>query len=783
MIEVVPRVVRHADALHDAARRLVGGDRKRHDLIELGHLETEAHRLGGGFGGVATTPVIGPEPPPDLHGRREVRLEGRRPQPDESDEWLAIANLDCPQPEPSLLEALLDPVDEGIGLRGGEGTLEMLHHPRIGIHLGECLAVVGSPTPHEQPFGHQLRGTAHPRIVGGPCRCRMPASGNYPYPTICATEERAEPVAFRSIPQKVFDNGVQRASSPAYYERINDEWVPTSWSAYADQVRSAAKSLIALGVGSGDAVNILGSNTPEWVIMDVAAMVVGGVPAGIYATNSPVECQYILNHSEAPVVLLENEEQWKKIAAVRQDLPHLRHAVMMRGAAAIDDPLAMSWDEFTAKGADVSDDTVQERLDALEPDQLATLIYTSGTTGPPKGVMLSHDNLAWTASEGIGAFGMDESEVGLSYLPLSHIAEQMFTIHIPTTIGSAVAYAESLEKLPDNIKEIRPTYFAGVPRVWEKFYAGVQAELAKAEGAKAGIAKWAMGVGRKANAARMKGQTPNPLIVAQEKVADTLVLSKVRAALGFDRAHVYLTAAAPISPEIQEFFSAFFVLNEVYGQSEDTGPTSMTVPGKTKFGTVGIPYPGTQVRIADDGEILVKGRNVFLGYYKQPEATAETLVDGWLHSGDLGEFDNEGYLHITGRKKDIIITAGGKNIAPKPLESGMKNHPLVGEAVVIGDRKKFLSALISLDEEAVPAWLEEHGEEGPAHESESIQKELQGAINELNKNFARVEQIRQFRVLPRQLSIEGGELTPTLKVKRNKVAEHFADVIDDIYSD
>ncbi|HSF86729.1 MAG TPA: long-chain fatty acid--CoA ligase [Acidimicrobiia bacterium] len=590
-------------------------------------------------------------------------------------------------------------------------------------------------------------------------------------------------MAFQSIPQTVLNNGRDRGSRPAYLERIEGSWVTTDWSTYAGQVMAAAKSLLALGVEPGDSVNILGFNTPEWVITDVAAMAVGGVPAGIYATNSPVECQYILNHSEAPVVLLENEEQWAKIAQIKNDLPKLRHAVMMRGAAAIDDPIAMSWDEFVAKGADVSDEAVQARLDALEPDQLATLIYTSGTTGPPKGVMLSHENLAWTASQGVGAFGMDENELGLSYLPLSHIAEQMFTIHIPTTLGSAVAYAESIDALADNIKEIHPTYFAGVPRVWEKFHSGVQAELAKAEGAKAGIARWAMGAGRKANAARMRGQSPGALVAAQETLADKLVLSKVRGALGFDRAHVFLTAAAPISPEIQEFFSAFFVLNEVYGQSEGSGPTSMTVPGKTKFGSVGIPYPGTEVKIADDGEILVKGKNVFLGYYKQPAATAETLADGWLYSGDLGQFDDEGYLHITGRKKDIIITAGGKNVAPKPFETGMKNHPLVGEAVVIGDRQRFLSALISLDEEVMPQWMEERGESGPPHESEAIQKELQAAINELNKNFARVEQIREFRVLPRQLSIEGGELTPTLKVKRNKVAEHFADIIDEIYAE
>lgn len=590
-------------------------------------------------------------------------------------------------------------------------------------------------------------------------------------------------MGFESIPHKVLKHGTQRPSSPAYFERVDGSWVPTTWQTYAEQVTSAAKSLMALGVASGDPVNILGFNRPEWVIFDVAAMAIGAVPAGIYTTNSPAECKYIINHSAAPIILLEDEGQWNKIAEVKGELPTLRHAVMMRTAPDIADPMVMSWDEFMAKGEGISDDEFRGRLDAIEPDQLGTLIYTSGTTGPPKAVMLSHDNLAWTTQGGIGAFGMTEAEKGLSYLPLSHIAEQMFTIHIPSTLGSAVAYAESIDALADNIKEVKPTYFAGVPRVWEKFYAGVTHQLAHAEGAKAKIAAWAMDVGRKANAERMRGRAPGGLLAVQEKVADTLVLSKVRSALGFDNTRTYLTAAAPISSEIQQFFSAFFILNEVYGQSEDTGPTSMTIPGRTKFGSVGIPYPGTEVKIADDGEILVKGRNVFLGYYKEPEATAETLIDGWLYSGDLGTFDDEGYLHITGRKKDIIITAGGKNVAPKPLEGGLKNHRLVSEAVVIGDRRKFLSALVTLDEEEAPAWMAERGETGPAHESESIHEEIQSAIDELNKNFARVEQIRKFAILPRQLSIEGGELTPTLKVKRNKVSEHFADVIETIYAE
>jgi long-chain acyl-CoA synthetase len=590
-------------------------------------------------------------------------------------------------------------------------------------------------------------------------------------------------VAAETIPAKVLENGRKMPDHPAYHVKRGGAWHPTTWRRYAAEVEAVGKSLMALGVNPGDRVTILGFNRPEWVIMDVGAMAVRGVPAGIYTTNSPAECQYIIDHSESPVVLVEDHDQWVKINEVRDQLPSLRHVVLMKDAAPVDDELVMSWDEFLAKGEAVSDEDFQARLDAIELDDPATLIYTSGTTGPPKAVMLSHDNLAWTAKTGVPAFDLNASDRGLSYLPLSHIAEQMFTIHIPATTGGTVYYAEAIDKLADNIKEVRPTYFAGVPRVWERFYAGVTEQLGHATGVKAKIADWAMGVGRKANGLRMRGDEPSGMLAAQEKVADTLVLSKVREALGLADCHTYITAAAPISQEIQEFFSAFFVLNEIYGQSEDCGPTAMTSPGKTKFGTVGPPFPEVDVRIADDGEILVKGRNVFLGYFKDEAATKDTLADGWLYSGDLGEFDNDGFLTITGRKKDIIITAGGKNVAPKNLEGGLKNHPLISEAVVIGDRRKYLTCLITLDDEAAAAYLEKHGLEGPAHESSHIHAEVQAAVDLLNAEFARVEQIKKFALLPRQLSIEGGELTPTLKVKRSKVAEHFASEIEAMYAD
>ncbi len=586
-----------------------------------------------------------------------------------------------------------------------------------------------------------------------------------------------------TIPHKILRHGERTPDRPAYYVREGGAWKPTSWATYADEVKAAAKALIALGLEVGQPVAILGFNRPEWVIFDIAAMAAGGVPAGIYTTNSPAECRYIIGHAEAPIVLLENEEQWQKINQVRHELPALRHVVMMKGTE-IDDELVMSWDEFMAKAAETSEDEFQARLNALEMDQLATLIYTSGTTGPPKGVMLSHDNLAWTAAQTVQMFQVTHDDTTLSYLPLSHIAEQIFSIHVPATSGGAVYYAESIDKLADNLREVQPSVFFAVPRVWERFHAGVVAKLAEATGAKAKIADWARDVVSKVTALRCEGKEPTGLLAGQYAVAKKLVIDKVKPQLGMSNARVLGVGAAPINPEILEFFGSLdLIIHEVYGQSEDTGPTSTNRPGKVRFGSVGPAWPGTEVEVADDGEILVKGRNVFLGYYREEAATAETLVDGWLHSGDLGAFDADGFLWITGRKKDIIITAGGKNVAPRPLEAALKNHPLVSEVVLIGDRRKFLSALVTLDEETTAAFIEVHGISTPPYESEQIIKELDAAVTELNQNFARVEQIKKFTVLARQLSIEGGELTPTLKVKRNKVSEHFAAEIDAMYAE
>ena len=589
-----------------------------------------------------------------------------------------------------------------------------------------------------------------------------------------------------TIPHRLLGQAATKPSTIAYQAKRNGRWQPTTWHSFAHEVRTAARALITLGFPRGGKVAILGFNRPEWVILDHAAMMAGGAAAGIYTTCSPDEVQYIIHHSEAHVVLVEDAAQLAKVTARRAQLPLLRWIVMMRGAP---EPAAggeiLAWDAFNARADATPEAELDARLDALEPSALATLIYTSGTTGPPKGVMLSHANLAWTSQLLIDAGGpRPGNDVSLSYLPLSHIAEQMGTIHMPATAGSTVYFAESLDKVPDNLKEARPTVFFGVPRIWEKFHAGLAARFAEATGTRRRLLDWTRRVCTEVHAHRDRGAPVPWLLQAQYAAADRIVLQKLKAAIGFDRARVLSSGAAPIAPDVLTFFASIDLpIREIYGQSEDSGPTSYNLPGKTRIGTVGPPLPGLEVKLADDGEILVRGPNVFLGYYKEPEATAEALRDGWLHTGDLGAFDKDGFLTITGRKKEILITAGGKNIAPKNIEAAIKQSPVIGEVVVIGDRRKFLTALITLNEVAAKKLAPEATDDDLLAVAPQIHAAVAAQIAAVNDTLARVEQIKKFAILPRAFGIATGELTPTMKLKRKVILQIYQREIDAMYAD
>jgi long-chain acyl-CoA synthetase len=565
----------------------------------------------------------------------------------------------------------------------------------------------------------------------------------------------------------VLSNARRIADRPAFMRRGDGGWEPTTWAEYGADLEAAAAGLVSLGLPAGGAVAVLGFNRREWVTFDTAAMAAGGVPAGIYTTNSAEEVGYILADSAAVAVLVENRAQWEKVAAVRSDLPHLQAVVLMEGDHDIDDSGTISWSRFLTMGGDADRAEVAARMDALRPSTPATLIYTSGTTGPPKGVVLTHDNLAWTASSAIDLLGITADDRTLSYLPLSHIAEQVFSIHAATTAGYPVWFARSVERLRSDLPEANPTVFFGVPRVWEGIERAVRSELKRLDGPKARLAHWGIDAVRSYHRKQMAGGA-DPITQLAYQAASRLVTDRIKAQIGFGDTTLALSGAAPISADVLDYLAGIdVVVREVYGQSEDTGPTTINTEGNTRFGTVGKPWPGTEVAIGGDGEVLVRGRHVFSGYHGDPEATASTLVDGWLHTGDLGRFDDDGYLVLTGRKKEIIVTSGGKNIAPKLIESMLKREPGIGEAVLVGDGRDYLTALIGLDDDL------QRGEEA--------NDLVAAAVGRVNERLSRVEHVRRFEILPRPLSIDGGELTPTLKVKRAVVEERYAGLIDGMY--
>ena len=592
------------------------------------------------------------------------------------------------------------------------------------------------------------------------------------------------------------------------YKR-NGAWADITWGDFGDVVKRTGKALISLGYGHGDKLALLSNNRPEWHVVDIASMSLGGATAAIYQTNSPEQVAYIVKHSESKIAFVDTTDQLEKILKVRAELPSLQKVVVFTGYQGdADADLVMTWEDFLALGKDVGDDKFEAGVASVKPEDLATFVYTSGTTGPPKAVMLTHANIWFTAQTLDDRLPFAELTKGgetaraLSYLPLSHIAERMTSHLMQIHNGSETWFAESIDTLLADLQSCKPTYFFGVPRVWEKFYAGFQAMAAqppkdKSEERKKKLAKKAIEAGKEvtkleqeAIARGKKGsEAAIPLgLKLRHRVLDKLVLHKIRERFGLEECGLPLSAAAPLAPDLIWFFHSIGIkISEGYGQSEDSGPTTWHPIDGEKIGTVGQALKGVEVKLAEDGEILVRGGNVMAGYYKDTKATDETIdADGWLHSGDIGEFDEHGYLKITDRKKDLIITAGGKNIAPQEIENRLKHaSALISQVVVIGDRRPFLSALITLDEEKLPGWAKQHGIEGDAAaiaQHDRTLKEVEGAVNEVNKSLAKVEGIKKIRVLERDFLQEENEITPTFKVKRKQINEIYAEVIEGMYN-
>lgn len=578
-----------------------------------------------------------------------------------------------------------------------------------------------------------------------------------------------------------FEMATKRGPELAFKWRENGAWREESWEGSARTVRRVARALIALGVPARGAVAIIGPNRPEWVLSAFGAQAAGATPAGIYTTNTAEQCAYIVGHCEAKVAIVHDRAQLAKLRAQQASLPDLKTIVLMIGAA--DGPGALSWADFLAAGDATPEAEVDARLEALTPDDVATLIYTSGTTGTPKGVMLTHSNLVKAAGEIQKHLGLKDREIVVSYLPFSHIAEQIVSLWGFARLGSAIGFCEELDLLGDTLREIRPTVFFAVPRVWEKMQARMMEAGANNPWLTKKIAAWARGVGTRANLARFEGK-PAPFGYG---LANKLVFSKVRARLGLDRCHLAISGAAALSRATFDFFlSLDLPIAELYGMTEGTGVSTCNTPSAFRPGTTGRSLAGYELKLAEDGEILMRGPHVFKGYFKSPDATAATIdAEGWLHSGDIGELDEAGFLRITDRKKELFKTAGGKYIAPQHLEGLLKGIPGVAQAVVVGgDDKKYVAALLALDPENAPRIATTLGVSGSLEQiaaNPNFLAYVQREVDRVNGGLARFESIKRFTLLPKELSVEAGELTPTLKLRRKVIAQHYAGEIDALF--
>ncbi len=568
----------------------------------------------------------------------------------------------------------------------------------------------------------------------------------------------------------------------AVLEKVSSgEWVGKTYREVGAVVESLALGLIELGIEPGDKVAILAGTCPDWTYFDFAALTAGATVVPIYQTNSREECEYILANSDARAVVVENADQLAKIAPLRGVLPKLEHVIMMVGEPNPSDG-AISTAELKQRGAGREHSEWTARWNAVDPDDICTFIYTSGTTGPPKGCVISHANYRAMVSMTRAADLFEPGELTYLFLPLAH-SFALLVQFASFDLGGGLAYWEGDPlKIVPNLAEVKPNYFPSVPRIFEKIHTTITASVEKQGGLKAKIFWWAIGIGHRVRELERAGEKPGFLLAKQHAFADKRVLSTIRGIFG-GNVKACTSGAAPISPEILRFFDAAGVLVlEGYGMTETSTAATISTPDAFKFGTVGRAFDGVEIMIASDGEILIKGPNVFQGYYKNDDATAETIVDGRLHTGDIGELDSDGYLTITGRKKDIIITAGGKNITPANLEGEIKQHPLVSQAVVIGDRRPYLVALLTLDPEEAAAYATERETAVADLVGDSeLRAGLQAHFDQFNQRYARVEQVKKFTILPTDLSQARGELTPTLKVKRNVIATKYATEIDRLY--
>jgi long-chain acyl-CoA synthetase len=589
-------------------------------------------------------------------------------------------------------------------------------------------------------------------------------------------------------------NAAQYGDWPALSWQADDgAWRSTTWREYRELCADVAVGLADLGVEHGDFVAIMAGNRPEHVVADGGALHAAATPVSLYMTLASEQIAHVAGNCGAKVAILENRDVIKRWEDLRGQLPALEHVVLIDDAedfAHLD--WVSSWSDLLARGRRgraQDPDAFDARWAKVRPEDPATLIYTSGTTGPPKGVTITHRNVRWMLESARRAFPLEMGSTGISYLPLAHVAERMFSHWMGLRNATSVFFVNEISKALEGVQAARPAAFVAVPRVWEKMQAGLLAGIEnEPDERRRALAQRAIALGRD-KAGRERDGRPVPLATRlQHAVLDKLVLAKIRTRIGLDRCDIALSGAAPISMDVLEFFAALGLpIHEVYGMTETTSATHANTPGHLRMGTVGRPLPGVEVRIAEDGEVCVRGGNVMAGYWDEPEATAETIDgDGWLHTGDLGRVDAEGYLTIVGRKKEILITAGGKNIAPNLIEGYVKEHPLVGQVCVIGDQRRYVAALIVLDAEAAPAWAEKHGvayaDLASFSADERVRAEVQRAVDAANARLNGVEQIKRFTLLPSEWTPETEELTPSMKLKRRVILERYSAEIESLYA-
>jgi long-chain acyl-CoA synthetase len=596
---------------------------------------------------------------------------------------------------------------------------------------------------------------------------------------------------FKTFPEALVHTARRKPQAVAMRYKDLGLWQSITWSEYLDKVKYVALGLHNLGIKKGDNVSIIGENKPEWCYSAFGTMSAGATFAGIYTTNPATECEFVVGHSESVVYFCDDEEQFDKALIFRKNTPNLRKLIVwdMEGLKHFQDPMLMSFDELIELGKKVDQekpDLFSNLVAKVKGEDIAGIIYTSGTTGHPKGAMIAHECYMWMAEKIAYVGNFTEKDETISYLPMNHIYEQETDFMLHTTIGTTIHFVESTDTFARDLQEVSPTMLQGVPRIWEKMHSSIILRMDDAAWIKRVAFNTALRVGSKYNTIKLSGQRMPFLIKIGYNLAYFAVFWKLKERLGFDRVRLGFSGAAPISHEILKFFQSIGIpIREGYGMTETTGITHMSDLKNFRVGTVGKPLPETQVMLADDGEIIVKHAAIFKGYYHDEEKTKEVLIDGWMHTGDVGEIDEEGFLKITDRKKDLIITAGGKNVAPQFIENLLKFSPYINDSVVIGDGRKYLTAIIIIDEENIMKYTQDQKVQYTTYASltktEKVNQLIQSEINKVNKQLARVEQIKKFTILDKKLYAEDGEVTPTMKVKRKAINEQYSDLINSMY--